>query len=105
MYVIQVNSADLLLAKARATQRPIQVSTAHTVIPDEQGIRRPALLLQYSLAISNGPEGTMTWSFQEVLPADEQGRVNLAGTLYDQLQKQSSPPPVEFAVASRSGSV
>ena len=107
MSIILVNDGDLLLAKAQAADRSIEVSTYHVVVPDEHGVRRPALLLQYSLTVSNEnePEGPMTWSFQEVAPADKHGRVNLIGTLFDRLQRQSSPSPVDFAVATRSGSL
>ena len=105
MSIISINDVDLLLAKAQEAHRPIQVSTFHVVVPDERGVRRPALLLQYSLMVNNEIEGAMTWSFQEIAPADEHGRVNLSGTLFDRLQRQASPPPVDFAVASRSGAL
>ena len=36
MSMIRISNVNLLLAKARALHRPIQISTFHTVTPDER---------------------------------------------------------------------
>ncbi len=102
MSIIQIKDTDLLLAKAQALHRPIQVATFHTVAPDDHGVRRPGLLLQYSLTINDDEEDPLIWTFLEVAFADKRGNVDLSGTLYDRLQRQASPAPVDFEVARRS---
>jgi hypothetical protein len=105
MSIIRISDPDLLLAKAQELRRPIQVSTFHTVTPDERDVRRPGLLLQYSLTIDDDDDEPLTWTFMEVAFADKKGNVDLGGTLYDRLQRQASPAPVEFEVARRSRAI
>ena len=106
MSIIRIKDANVLLAKAQALHRPLQVSTFHTVTPDEHGVRRPGLLLEYSLRVSDeDDEEVMTWTFLEVAFADKKGHVDLSGTLFDRLQRQASPASVEFEVAPESGAM
>jgi hypothetical protein len=106
MSIIRIKDANLLLAKAQALHRPLQVSTFHTVTPDQRNVRRPGLLLQYSLKVSgDGDEEETTWTFLEVAFADNKGHVDLSGTLFDRLQRQASPARVEFEVALESGAL
>jgi hypothetical protein len=103
MSIIRIKDAEHLLAKAREVHHPIRVSTFHTVEPDEHNVRRPGLLLQYSLQLNDDDDDeTMTWTFLEIAFADRKGRVDLGGTLLHRLQlQQSDPEPVAFAVSRR----
>jgi hypothetical protein len=101
MSIIRVYDTDRLLAKAQELHRPLQISTFHTVTPDDHSVRRPGLLLQYSLQINNDDEEALTWTFMEVAFADKKGNVDLSGTLYDRLRQQADPAPVDFEVSRR----
>ena len=103
MSILQIKDAEHLLAKAREVHHPIRVSTFHTVQPDEHNVRRPGLLLQYSLQLNDDDDDkTMTWTFLEIAFADKKGRVDLGGTLYHRLlQQQAGPDPVAFEVSRR----
>ena len=102
MSMIQIHDSDRLLAKAREVRRPIRISTFHTVELDEHNVRRPGLLLQYSLQISDDDdEETTTWRFLEIAFADKKGRVDLSGTLLHRLQLQPSGPGAVAVEVSR----
>jgi hypothetical protein len=103
MAMIQIHDCDRLLAKAREVRRPIQISTFHTVELDEHNVRRPGLLLEYSLQISeDDDEETTTWRLLEIAFADKKGRVDLSGTLFHRLQLQKAgPEAVAFEVSRR----
>ena len=103
MSIIRIKDAERLLAKAREVHRPLQVSTFHTVEPDKHNVRRPGLVLQYSLQLNDDDdEEVRTWTFLEIAFADKKGRVDLSGTLYHRLlQQQAGPAPVAFEVAGR----
>lgn len=101
MSIIQIRDADCLLAKAREVHRPIQISTFYTVRPDEHNVRRPGLLLQYSLQLNDDDDDeTMTWTLIEIAFADKKGSVDLSRTLLHRLQlQQAGPEPVAFEVS------
>ncbi|HWO23755.1 MAG TPA: hypothetical protein VNO30_33670 [Kofleriaceae bacterium] len=100
MSIIQIKDADHLLAKAREVHRPIQISTFYTVRPDEHNVRRPGLLLQYSLQLNDDDEETLTWTLIEIAFADKKGSVDLSGTLLHRLQlQQAGAEPVAFEVS------
>lgn len=101
MSIIRINNTDRLLAKAQELHRPLLISTFHTITPDDHGVRRPGLLLQYSLQINNDDEEALTWTFMEVAFADKKGNVDLSGTLYDRLRQQTGPAAVSFEVSRR----
>jgi hypothetical protein len=101
MSIIQIRDTDRLLAKAQELHRPIQISTFHTVTPDDHGVRRPGLLLQYSLQLNNDDDEPRSWTFMEVAFADKKGNVDLSGTLVDRLRQQTGPAAVNFEVSRR----
>jgi hypothetical protein len=105
MSSIQIYDIDRLLAKAREVHRPIRVSRYHIVTPDEHDVRRPGLLLEYSLKINETDDESTTWTFLEVVFADEKGNVDLGGTLLHRLQRQAGTAPVDFEVSRRIGAM
>lgn len=103
MSTFQIKDADRLLAKAREVHRPIRISTFHNVEPDEHNVRRPGLLLQYSLQLNDDDDAeTLTWTLMEMAFADKKGLVDFSGTLLHRLQQQQDgPEAVDFEVSRR----
>jgi hypothetical protein len=71
------------------------------VYPDAHDVRRPGLLLQYAIVVDDDDEAPLTWTFLEVAFADKKGYVDLSGTFYDRLQRQSGPTSVAFEISRR----
>lgn len=73
--------------------------------PDDHDVRRPGLLLQYPLVLDDNDETPLIWTFLEIAFADKKGYVDLSGTLYDRLQRQTGPTSVDFTFDRRSRSM
>lgn len=97
MFCVQITDRARFAEQAKRQGIPVAVSRTTTVVPvtAEDGLSvtmHPALLLEYRIEFfDKGTEftvgnGETRWVLRETLLADEQGVVELANTLWSELQ-------------------
>jgi hypothetical protein len=104
MFTVQISDRRTFEAKVDAVGRPVAVVRSATMIPMERAgsiVMHPAVTLDYSLEFDDVATGPTRWTFREVVPTDEQGRVLLTSNLLDRLRIN---PHTVVKVLQRSGS-
>jgi hypothetical protein len=105
MYVVQISDRAQFAAKAKSSKRPVSVVRQASVVPVNQGgsiLMCPAVVLQYSIQFDDREAGETSWVFKETRLANERGDVDLRGTLWDDLERNS---PRDYVLVHRSGSI
>lgn len=101
MFVLQAPNGDTVLNAAQRLQKPVEVVRMPTTVPAREGavvVMRPAMLIAYSVYDS---EQDLSYTFSEVVAADQSGYVDLSHTFFQRLVTDNQ----RYALVARSGSI